>query len=542
MGFFNFFKKKREIEIVEVETSRSRTIKKLVTSRQALSNWGLSSINSLLSDNISDRLSRQQLYSLPLKRMRLESRRTYWSSNVAKAAIKRLVDNAINDGLKLQSTPQWNLLPDGNTPEEQKKWIQNTESRFRLWATSTNSDIKQQKNLYQLQNQAFSSILKDGEFFAVLRYSQNQRLQNPLSIQLINPNIISEVVNKKDLDGIKSRGNTTRDGIEYDRNGRPIAYFFTDQKTFKNVRIERVGARTGKIFVLHGFNPEWIDQGRGIPILTGIIRDLQKLADYEAAEIQAAVINASIAAWIEPSEKKASSKPFSGIKLKDPTARQEALEEVVEAPFSEGLMDKPSLLVQNLKAGEKINSFDTKRPNVEFDRFFSGVKKNLSASLSIPLEVLDQLFGSNFSASRASLVMFWNTINIYRSDFSAMFNRPIFESWMIGEINAKRIKVENWNQPVARQAWISSQWIGISKPSIDPVKEAKAATERISQGTTTRERESQEYNGTSFDENVERLKNENKELAEANGFLGGTSGIESQDNVDDINETNDTEE
>lgn len=520
MGLFDFLRRKpKESNVVEIETSRSRTINKLVEARKSAASWGMGAVGSILHDSISDRLSKQKLYSMSLQRMRIESRRIYWASNVAKASIKRISENAINNGLKLQSTPQWNLLTDSKDAEAQKEWTQNTESRFRLWADSTNPDSRQQKNLYQLQTQAFGSLLKDGEFFAILRYSKNQRLQNPLTIQLVDPCIVQDVTDKKLLDALKARGNTTSDGIEYDKNGGPVAYYFTDMATMKQVRIERVGARTGRLFVLHGFIPEWPGQGRGIPVLTGVIRDLQKLADYEAAELAAAVINASIAVWIEPSDKKASSKPFKGIQLKDPSAQQEAMEEVVENPFNEGLFDKPTLIVQNLKAGEKMNSYDTKRPNVEFDKFISAVKKNIASSLSIPVEVLDQLFGKNFSASRASLVMYWNTINIWRSEFSAMFNKPVYEHWMDGERSGERIKADGWNEPIKRQAWINSQWVGISKPSIDPVKEAKASSERISQGTTTREREAQEYNGTSFDDNIERLKIENRELAEAEQYL-----------------------
>ncbi|KKM00014.1 hypothetical protein LCGC14_1808710, partial [marine sediment metagenome] len=71
-----------------------------------------------------------------------------------------------------------------------------------------------------------------------------------------------------------------------------------------------------------------------------------------------------------------------------------------------------------------------------------------------------------------------------------------------------------------RRAWLNCSWVGINKPSIDPLKEAKAATERINQCLTTRERESKAYNGSEFTENIERLKVENAEVAEAKKSLG----------------------
>ena len=88
------------------------------------------------------------------------------------------------------------------------------------------------------------------------------------------------------------------------------------------------------------------------------------------------------------------------------------------------------------------------------------------------------------------------------------------------EIAASRIKAPGWESVVMRRAWLNCTWIGINMPSIDPLKEAKKATERIAQCLTTREWESKKYNGSEFTENIERLKDENAAVADAKKSLG----------------------
>ena len=99
---------------------------------------------------------------------------------------------------------------------------------------------------------------------------------------------------------------------------------------------------------------------------------------------------------------------------------------------------------------------------------------------------------------------------------ASAFCKPVYEIWLSEEIKSGRISISNYSQtPLIKNAWNNSEWIGISQPSIDPLKESKAATERIAQGTTTREREAQLYNGSDYHTNVEKLKTENKKLKEA---------------------------
>ena len=172
--------------------------------------------------------------------------------------------------------------------------------------------------------------------------------------------------------------------------------------------------------------------------------------------------------------------------------------------------------ISSLNAGEELKSYDTKRPNVNFGEFVDSITKYLAASLSIPIEILHMKFGENFSASRASLKLFWQSIAVWRDEFISDFMNPVYESFLLGEVGTGKLTLKSFDDPTMRAAWQSALWVGTPSPSIDPVKEEKAAVIRISEGLTTREQEAQKRHGTSFDSNVERLKSENERLAEAN--------------------------
>jgi capsid protein len=152
---------------------------------------------------------------------------------------------------------------------------------------------------------------------------------------------------------------------------------------------------------------------------------------------------------------------------------------------------------------------------VNFEVFVRSVMKYISGSIGAPIETVELLFGQNYSASRAALVLFWNNIVVRRSDLENDFLNVLYEMWMIGEVSAGTINAPNFNLPYARRAWLNASWVGIPKPSIDPFKEAKAREVILGMGLSTREKESRENNGSSFDDNITRIKSENEKLAEA---------------------------
>jgi len=516
MGLLDLFRRKRQPPV----DSRMELRKRFYDSAMAvLWNWR-GGFASWGGQKYPGALGYPSGWNLNHWQLRKRSRIAYWDSAEARALIGRLCQNTVNIGLSMEATPIWELVAPKMTEEKRREWVQNVEARWRLWANSTEADATGRMTFQQLQGFAFFNTLGEGEVFSVLRYSSDRRRMNPLSIQFVDVDQITGSAKQEDYEAAKERGNRIVDGIEVDSAGAEIAYYVTDPETGKTTRIPRYGGKSKRLFVAHPAIIERIGQVRGIPVLANMVHELQKITDYTVAELEAAVINAVFAVWIKPSDSKSSSRALAGaLKREQVPAVEDPYDRVV--PPAPAHIDKPGLLIQNLKAGEEIESFDTKRPNVNFENFSKAVLTKLSASLGIPIEVLFMSFNQNYSASRACLILAWNVFAQWRYFLASSFLNPIKAEWMAAEIAAENISAPGFNDsPVLRAAWLNCDWIGINKPSIDPSKEADAADKRIAAGLLTRERAAQDYNGSEYTQNVERLKIENKELAEANKPLG----------------------
>jgi len=462
------------------------------------------------------------LWNLDHSALRQKARVAWWDSPEARALLTRLVDNAINWGLMLEAAPAWDALGEAApaSVEERRAWVKKTQTLFGLWANSTDLDAADRRTGYQLMGFSLLNELRDGEVFAICRYSGDAQKLNALELQYLNPDQVRDPTDGAMLAAVKARGNRVVEGIEIDAAGKEIALYAWDDSTYglgQCVRIPRRGPKSGRPFYLHLALTDAPGQVRGISAIAHIIHELKKLTDYGVAELEAAVINAIFAAWIEPAITARSSKVFDGISER--TQIQQA-DDAADGVTRTGIASKPGIVVQNLGAGEKINSFDTKRPNVNYAAYHDKVLSNISISLGIPLSIVKMAFTQNYSASRGEICFFWNAVDSLRYSFAAEFLNPIYEIAMTEWVRTGKIVATGYAEDVLlRRAWLNCEWTGINKPSIDPQKEATAADVRIAAGLTTREREAKLYNGSEFDDNAAQLAIENAALAEANESL-----------------------
>ncbi|MFW6312255.1 MAG: phage portal protein [Spirochaetota bacterium] len=484
-------------------------------------------------------LNYPSLWSANYTELRRRSRIAYWDSMQARSLLRRLVDNEVSSGLTLESQPIWDLLDEsysGDTDESVRRRqgaTRGIEVRFHLWANSRDADSAGRMTFYQLQEFARLNKLRDGEIFVIFRYSLDQRRQNPLNLQFVPPEQVRDPDDQQMYQDAKARGNAINHGIEWSPVGEEVAYYVTDAQTGRSVRIPKRGPRSGRIYVVHDMIHDSVGQPRGIPRLAHLAHEIQKITDYTVAEIEAAIINALYVLFISPSENQSSSRALTGVMPKNnqPTPSTDV---AGTGSLQTGYVSQPGMIIERLKAGESIETVKTERPNVNYKQFVDAIAGDMASSLNVPPEVLRMTFNSNYSASKAAIEMFWNEVSHGRSDLAAGLLNPVYEMWMEGEIAAGEITVQGWGSPRIRRAWLNCQWVGISKPSVDPLKEAKAATARIDDGLTTREREAKQHNGTDFWDNVKRLGAENRALGEAGGGTQQQAGVDQDDLEDTI--------
>ena len=465
--------------------------------------------------------------------LRIRSVQLFTENPYAKGIIKRLITNEINTGLTLEATPAGKII--GMDDDQVNEWSENTEALFKIWSDSKSiCDWKQENNFGQLQKLARMTAFLSGDIVVILRQSTATRL--PI-VEIIDGVHVQSPSDGKMIQKATNRGNRIVHGVELDKNNRHVAYYIntvpaTEQrritvsgdplagkKTFKRVLVK--GEKSGRLisFMLYG-SKKRVDEVRGMPLLASILQSLKEIDRYRDSEQRSAVINSLLALFINKEKDKLGSRPVSGGAVRKDQA---------EVPQEDGTTKSlnlsnfiPGIVMEELQVGETPESFDTKRPNVNFKAFEDVIVSTMAWSLEIPPEILLLSFNSNYSASQASISEFKMYLNNTRFDFSSDFNKPIYGEWLISMVLTDRISapglLESFRSKtdfIVYGAWIASDWSGAIKPQVDLLKTAKYYKELLKEGLITHERSSKELTGMKFSTNVRILKKENELLAEA---------------------------
>lgn len=460
--------------------------------------------------------------------LRHQARSAYHDTTQARALVDRYADTVVDVGIFLESMPSHRLL--GISPEQAEKWSSDVEERFNLWAMDRNQHRSGTMNLYQAQRFYEIGQQRDNDIFVRLFYSRDSNLLNPLQYEFIDPDQIRG-------DELVSTYATyfNADGIIRDKQGREKGYkiWWRDPvtKTYKETTIPRVGEKSKRLFMLHGFTKEYAAQGRGYSRLSHALQEFENLTDFTSAQIKKAIMQSSITMYTKPSPDNAASNPFEdiltdrGVSIatdqfsgtsSDSGGAAPTTQPVGYCPLPEVTLDTPgSVGVFNLQQGEDLKAFENKTPSDSYATFVDAFTSYLTASSSMPLEVMLMKFDQNYSASRGALILFWRVAQIWRGEMASDFLNPLYKMWLSEEIAAGRIMAPGWADVRLRAAWLNSKWLGAPMPNIDPMRTAKADKEYMTMGAQTGDMVARNLNGSNGTMNRAKLIREYKELPTA---------------------------
>jgi lambda family phage portal protein len=461
-------------------------------------------------------------------RIRQRSRDAMYDSTVAKSMVDRFADTVVDVGLKLKPTPKSNII--GITPEQAEDWAEKVAESFHLWAKSKKSHRSRINNFYQ--NQRLYEIFqqRDNDIFVRLFYGRDKDLTNPLQINFIDPNQIRGY----SYTSTYYQYPTDHDGIKKDESGREIGYkiwyFKKDTGSYDFKDVPAIGARSGRMMMLHGFNPEYAGQSRGFSRLSHALQEFENLTDFTVSTIKKAIGQSSLLMAVENEEQDASNPlegrvagPISeygttGNPPSDSTNPQDTASGfgdplVNYTAVPEATINEPGGVgVFNLKRGDKLNYLKDTSPSEQFEKFVNSFTSYLCASNGMPIEVLLMKFNANYSASRASLILFWRVAQIWRAEMEADFLDPVYEMWLSEEIAAGRISAPGWSDPRIKSAWLANEWAGAPMPNIDPLKTAAADEKYVELAAQTLDDVARNFNGSSGKANRTKLERQYEEL------------------------------
>lgn len=419
-----------------------------------------------------------------LEVLRARSRDLVRNDPLAQSAISTKVTSVIGPGHVVR--PEINRDRLGLSDAEAESWERAALDIWQEWADSTDCDITRAQRFAEMEDLAYRSVLLSGDVLVLRRFRERPNrllgtcLQFVEADRLSNPNWAADTA-------------TLAGGIELNRDGAPAAYHVANRHAIDRHRAgaviwRRVPAldREGRRIVLHLHGTRWRpDMTRYAPMLAPVIESLKQRSRYSEAELMAAVVSACFAIGMT------SEAGDLGAGLSAGSAGASDIGSAIEITEPGRIFD--------LMPGEKVESFVPGRPSSAFAPFVEAIAQEVGAGTDLPYELLMKKFQASYSASRAALEMAWQFFRAERARHVGQFCQPVYED-VIGEAVARGLLPAPgfFTDPLRRRAWVAASWMGPSRVSIDPMKDANTDEKYLAMGVTSRTRIAAERFGQDY--------------------------------------------
>ena len=432
-----------------------------------------------------------------------------WASGV----VTRTLDNAIGANFRPIFKPDWqSLAAQTGIKAFDHVWAdefaQALEAGYRTWSTDIGRYCDTQRNMTiaQMMWLGFRHKIVDGDALAIAHWLPGRigpgKARYATAIQMVDPDRLSNPQLRFD-------SNTMRGGVEVDEYDAAIAYhirrahqgdYFNAAKSMTWDRIERETS-WGRPIVIHDFDHERAGQHRGgAGILAPVLQRLKMLVKYDGAELDASIINAIFAAYIES--------PFDPQMVEMAMGQGDELSvyQTERAEFhDERRIKLGGARMPILFPGEKINAVTASRPNANFNNFESAVLRNVASGAGLSAQQVSNDWSDvNYSSARGAMLEAWKTLSRRRNNFATCFGQQI-----VCVFAEEAMEVDDLPLPAGapdfsecRAAYARTKWMGPGRGVIDPVKERQGAILGMDAALTTLEDEAAELGGVDWRETV----------------------------------------
>ncbi|WP_208450187.1 phage portal protein [Burkholderia cepacia] len=435
----------------------------------------------------------------------------------ATAAVMRTVDNVIGPDFRPIAKPDYRSLQaiTGNSAFDHvwaDEWGQQVEAHWRSWAHDPGfyCDAQRALTFPQLMQLAFRHQLADGDSLSMVHWKPERigygRARYATAVQIIDPDRLSNPQLRFDQQSM-------RGGVEVDQDGVAIAYwirrahqgdYFSAAKAQHWDRIPRETA-WGRPIVVHCFDHDRASQHRGVGFLTPVMQRFKMLIKYDGTELDAAIINAFFAAYIQS--------PFDGELVEEALSgsdRVSAYQSERSAFHKERGTRLGDVGMTHLYPGETIGFAAPSRPSSNFAAFESAMLRHFSAGTGLAAQQISQNWAEvNYSAYRSAMLEAWKTFHRRRTGFASGQAQPVYSAWL-----EESVEVDDYPMPrgvrelpdyiEARAAYSRAKWMGPGRGLVDVVKERQGAILGINAGLSSVEDEAAEASGTDWREIADR--------------------------------------
>ncbi|USZ80533.1 portal protein [Serratia phage MQ-4] len=417
-------------------------------SRLAARMFAAASVDRLSTGWGTNPLTADQIIEKDQRIVVARSREQAANNDYAKSYLRMCRQNIVGPkGVMLQAKSVGN---DGKLDKPANDAI---ETAWEKWGNRKNADVTGKLSWRAIQASCVNTAAKDGEFMLRLIYGAEAGPWG-FSLQVLDPQRCPVIMKEDRLPS----GGFIRQGIEFNRYGRAIAYYFdsTDEteETYRwgGNNYVRVPAEQ----IVHGFLEDMVGQKRGLPwMATSLIR-MRHMAGME----QAAVINA-----------RAGANKLGFIE------REHDADELDIDDEEEIIINSEPGEFNILPRGAKVAKFDHQYPNGEYAIFIKSMLRGMASGGGVAYNTLaNDLEGVNFSSIRQGALderEHWKELQEWLIECLC---QPVFEAWLPRALLSRKITVNGRSlRPERIDRYSVVEWQGRRWQWIDPSADVKAA-------------------------------------------------------------------
>jgi capsid protein len=435
-----------------------------------------------------------------LREHRDEVRRVWWraaglamdmlqNSGRLRGAADQILTDTI--GVELQLNPKPDLIRFGYSQREAIEWVRLVKAEWKTWSWNPREcDFRAKLTIAQMTDIGMRNWLAFGESTGVLSYlPRSQRLpgcRTGTKMLMLSPQKL--VQDTSEMNGLYQ-------GIIHDAYGRPQVYRFRENRDGFSQTVDYAAAdQDGRQLVLHAFDPFSAEDVRGLSPLAPAFRKYLMAENADDAAAQILFLQTIYAAVLKSD--KPSAEAFEALEtMKDSGAEgadgvakdfvdyfRDRLDRAAESEIRLGA----GAGVSHLAPGEDLEFKNITAPGSHHKDFMPTLHRETARALGISYGgyTLDYEKATYASTNMENSAL-WPIAQRRTQRIAAPHVLLPYESWLDEMIEEGRIPFKPGIEAYrANRAAI--QWalvIGPAKPTADDQKRAKAASERIANGT-----------------------------------------------------------
>ena len=437
------------------------------------------------------------------------------NSPVARSVGRVFRMGVIGPGIELRSEVRMRgRVKKGGVAKFNEKVNEQIQRDWQEWGRAVTVDG--QLSWYETIRKALTTMLESGDCF--IRF-YNVKAENPsigfrskvpLSMQLLEGGMLDEL-----HIGQVSGDDYWKDGIKYNKFGRPLAYGF---KVIIRGEYETVEVDASEVLHLYQRDELRPNSRRGWPLLTSVIDAIDRMDAYFNSQLLHAEQNAAVTTYLIPPDYGTATAPLGDDE--DPNA-----DAVNIGNRAGGILP--------LSPGTDVKE-RTQQAQGQFDPYITASLQQVAAAVGVTYEALALDFSrANFSSSRLATIMNSERFGELRQFLIREFFEVVFKRWL--SLMLLRPEYQKFSQDLDDY---EHSWSHKRLPYVDPQKSLAAAKEAYTLGLASLETLSRD-NGYDFESEMRKRAQNNEFLQELGIELEPPKPKNPNITTDDPNSDND---